>query len=381
MGKAIVVGGGIGGLSAALGLRKAGWQVTVAERVPKLTAIGAGLTLWPNALRALDELGVGERLRPLLATPASGGVRDMRGRSITQFDNAVLEWQVGKPMVGMHRADLVALLRDGLPADCLRTGTEVTRVTRGGRVTYRDGASEQADLVVGADGIDSGVRSQLWPEYAGTAYRGVTAFRGVATPSPDLEFGVHWGPGVELGSVPLVSGDVYWYVSLVAPEDTSHPDNKAYLRQLATEWPCPIRVLIESTPADAVLHHDLRALERPLRTYVTGRVALLGDAAHAMTPFLGQGACQGIEDAVVLAAAAARYRDIDNALEHYDAERRPRTQAIAKASDRAGRFGNQLRNPLLVAARNAALRRLPASASLRELTRPMDWTPPAITRP
>uniref|UniRef100_UPI00037861E1 FAD-dependent oxidoreductase n=1 Tax=Saccharomonospora halophila TaxID=129922 RepID=UPI00037861E1 len=163
---AIVVGGGIGGLSAAVGLRQAGWRVTVAERAPELTEVGAGITLWPNALRALDELGVGEALRPLLAPQASGGLRDPHGRAITRIDGAEFGRRLGRPLVGLHRARLVEILRAALPDDALRTGTEVVAVTTDGEVSYRDGDTARADLVVGADGLGSRVRAALWPGHA-----------------------------------------------------------------------------------------------------------------------------------------------------------------------------------------------------------------------
>jgi 2-polyprenyl-6-methoxyphenol hydroxylase-like FAD-dependent oxidoreductase len=379
MRSAIVVGGGIGGLSAALGMHNAGWQVTVVERAAEFTPIGAGITLWPNALRALDELGLGDRLRPLL-TPATAGLRDVRGRPIVRFDEAAFVRRLGKPLAGIHRANLIGLLRDALPADSLRAGTEVTAVTRDGDVTYGDGGTEHADLVVGADGIGSRVRAALWPEHAATTYSGSTAFRGVTDAPPNPEIGITWGPGVEFGIVPLAGGGRYWYTALVAAEGETHEDAKTYLEHRFSAWPSATRGLIDSTPADAILHHDIRVLARPLPTRVTGSVALLGDAAHAMTPFLGQGGCQAIEDAVVLAAAAARHDKIADALANYDAERRPRAHAIVKASERMGRLGHRLRNPLLVAARNAVLRRVPASVMTRATSGPADWTPPPLVR-
>ncbi|WP_019813640.1 FAD-dependent monooxygenase [Saccharomonospora saliphila] len=378
MGKAIVIGGGIGGLSAALGLRAAGWRVTVLERATKFTALGAGITVWPNALRALEELGLGDRLRPLLTARASGALRDHEGRELARFDGAAFERRFGKPLIGLHRAQLIDLLRDALPRECLRTGVEVTSVTSEGGIVSGDGVREHADLVVAADGIDSRARAALWPAHAATVHAGFTAFRAVTDAGDSPPPGVTWGPGTEFGVVPLADDRRYWYASLAAGPGVRPVDVKAYLGRRLRDWPDDVRRLVEHTPAAAILQHDLRVLRRPLPSYVSGRTVLLGDAAHAMTPFLGQGGCQAIEDAVVLAAALARNHDMEQALARYDTERGPRTRKVVRASAFAGAVGNRPRHPLVIAARNAVLRALPRSASIRRMAFTADWTPPRI---
>lgn len=374
---AAVIGGGIGGLCAAIGLREAGWEVTVFERATEFAEIGAGITLWPNALRALDVLGLGERLAPLLSPQGAGEVRDHRGRLVNRLDGARLERALGRPLLAIHRAQLLELLRSALPADSLRSGTAITDVTADGTIRRHDGEST-ADLVVAADGIHSLVRARLWPGRPGPVYMGQTAFRAVLDTPGELSLSGLLGPGTEIGMIPLTGCRLYWYLSRTAPPGIRPDDPKAFLLERFANWPEPVPTLIAATPRDRLLQHDLFALRTPLPSYIRGRVALLGDAAHAMAPYLGQGGCQAIEDAVVLAAATTRHDETGEALAHYDRERRPRSQAVARRSEQTGRLGARLRNPLAVAARNTAFRLLPAAVSVRAATATADWRPPAL---
>jgi 2-polyprenyl-6-methoxyphenol hydroxylase-like FAD-dependent oxidoreductase len=183
---------------------------------------------------------------------------------------------------------------------------------------------------------------------------------------------ITWGPGAEFGIVPLADGRIYWYGSVNAPPGDRAADQTAAAARRFAGWHEPVAALIGAT--GTVLRHDLRRLP-PLRTFVSGRVALLGDAAHAMTPYLGQGGAQAIEDAVVLGACCTPGRPVPAALAEYDARRRPRAQAVAAASDRVGRFGQQLTNPVLLAVRNTALRLMPPAAGLRAMARYTHWQP------
>ncbi|WP_020667857.1 FAD-dependent monooxygenase [Amycolatopsis nigrescens] len=377
---AAVIGGGIGGLSAAIGLRKAGWQVTVLERAIEPKPIGAGISLWPNALRALDELGVAAELAKLNVGQTVGGVRDSRGRWLSRWDATRFERLLGRPMLAVHRAELLEVLLAALPPETLRFGVEVQEVTEDGLVRW-PGGELRADLVVGADGIQSGIRAALWPAHPAPVYSGSTAFRAVIEAPADQQLAGALGAGTEFGTVPLSGGRRYWFVSHRAPENTLHDDPKAFLRRLFGSWYEELREVIESTPAEVILQHDLYFLGTPLPSYVRGRVALLGDAAHAMPPFLGQGGCQAIEDAVVLAALAAQSENSTGTahlLAEYDRQRRPRSQHVARSSVRTGRLGPQLRNPLAVGLRNTLLRAMPASLNIRAGAAAATWTPPRI---
>jgi 2-polyprenyl-6-methoxyphenol hydroxylase-like FAD-dependent oxidoreductase len=368
---AVVVGGGIGGLAAAVGLRAAGWEVTVLEQAPAIAGAGAGISLWPNAQRCLDVLGV----KASLQEQRDGGLRDKSGRRITGWDATEFERRHGRPLAAIHRRDLIDALTRALPEDRLKTGTEVTEVREDGFVRYT-GGELQADLVVVADGINSRFRqSPQEPVYSGS-----TAFRGVAH-RPGTPLSTSWDRGTEIGVLPLAGGDVYWWISYVVRAGERPADVKAYLKGHFGDWHDPIPALIDATPAENILHHDLYYLGTPLDTYVRGRIVLLGDAAHAMPPFLGQGGCQALEDAVVLAHAVSTEDTTEKALREYDEERRPRSQKVAHDSVRAGKIGPQLTNPVATALRNAILRLTPAKATAKIGAGVSDWRPPRLPRP
>ncbi|WP_158840636.1 FAD-dependent monooxygenase [Saccharothrix deserti] len=370
--KAVVVGGGLGGLTAAVALRKVGWEVTVLERAPAFGEVGAGVGVMPNAMRALAELGLADDVRRIGTPRVAGGIRDTRGRALTHVDASQMEH-----VVAVHRADLHRVLRSALPEECLVTDTEVRSVEE-----------VDADLVVAADGIRSRIRQELFPGSPQPVYAGTTAWRSVTTARfpRDLGIGQTLGPGSEFGVLPLGDGRVCWYAATVAParHRSDHcsrsGDELGEVRRLVRDWHHPIGAVLDATPPDTVLRHDIHELATPLPTYVRGRVALLGDAAHAMTPYLGQGACTAMEDAVVLAAACARaHADVPGALAEYDRQRRPRTQAIAKASRMVGRVGHKLRNPVAVAVRDAAMRVVTSAPGVRGMTKFLDWTPPSLS--
>ncbi|WP_037683578.1 FAD-dependent monooxygenase [Streptomyces griseus] len=384
-GSAVVVGGGIGGLAVAIGLRRVGWEVTVVERAPVLADVGAGISLHANGLRALDALdaGLGARVRAAARPQYTGGTRAPAGRRLARMDGAALERELGTPIVGISRAELHRLLRAALPAQCLVVGVEVTSVvgTDSGRVRVPVGNGvKEVDLVVAADGVHSRLRAQLFPDHPGPTYSGSTVVRAI-TERPvglDADFELTWGGGAEFGHIAFVDGRAEWHAVYNAPVGVRYPDVLAEMRRRFGSWHEPIPALLDGTRADAVLHHDIHELVTPLPAFAAGRIALLGDAAHAMTPHLGQGACQALEDAVVLAAALAAEPTVDAGLSRYDAERRPRSQAVARAARQAGRMGQRLAHPLAVAVRDTALRLAPSRVTVRAVLRHADWRPPEL---
>ncbi len=355
--KAIVIGAGIGGLAVAIALIRAGHSVRVFERALELAEVGAGLALWPNATRALRGLGVGDAVDALAVSQLGGGIRTWDGELLVNQSGETLRERYGTPTIVAHRVELQQLLARALPAECLHFGAEFQRFEQdeyGVAAHFDNGTVEEADVLIGADGIHSVLRRQLFPasvpRYAGyTAWRGVAPFEHTST---EAFWGESWGAGVRFGLAPLRRGRAYWFCTQNAAEGDLVPvtRRKAHLKELFRGWHHPIETLIDRTPADATLQNDIHDLA-PLSAWTCGRVALLGDAAHAMTPNLGQGACQALEDAVALGAALDDANGVSAGLLTYETQRIARANAVLVQSRRIGDIG-QWSHPLACALRN-----------------------------
>ncbi|MFG2141468.1 FAD-dependent monooxygenase [Streptomyces sp. NPDC048650] len=390
---AVVIGGGIGGLTAAVALDRRGWAVTLLERAAALEPVGAGIGLAPNAQRALDTLGAGDGIRALAAPQPTGELRLPGGRRLARTDHAAAVHRFGGPVVVAPRAELVALLAARLPAATVRTAgaaalTDEGDPSPGGRPARvrLDGTGEEltADLVVGADGIHSAVRRVVFPGHPEPRYAGFTAWRFVVR-APDGPCPAHetWGRGGIWGSFPLHDGRVYAYATAVLPPGgrAADCDERAELLRRFGDWHHPVPALLAAVDPAAVLRNDVHSAAAPPPAFHRGRVALLGDAVHPMTPHLGQGGCQAIEDAVVLAHEAAPDGDLTAALAAYTRQRLPRTMAVVRRAERIGRLTTWRSRPAcaLRAALMTAAARFAPDLALRGLDGIADWRPPADT--
>jgi 2-polyprenyl-6-methoxyphenol hydroxylase-like FAD-dependent oxidoreductase len=368
----IVVGAGLGGLAAAVGLHRAGHTVTVLERAPESRETGAGIGIMPNGVLALDALGLGAAVRERAhAATEPSGFRDRHGRPLLISDQARVAEAVGAPFAVVPRRWLAGLLVDALPEGTIQWGHPVTTPLGHG-----------ADLLVAADGAHSTLRAAVFPGHPGLRGSGEIAARAISPrPATRLACGelLDHRTGARFGCMPMSADAVYWYATWRG-ETADSPrrggrlaatgtETRRALRDDRADWhPC-VAALIDAAADVHVV--ETAQLVRPLPRLAVGRVALLGDAAHAMTPDLGQGACQAFEDAVTLVSVLGD--DVPAALVRYDELRRPRTSALQRRCRQTHRLLT-LRGPA-GRLRDAALRRVPTRLATRTLAAQMGFTP------
>jgi len=349
-----VIGAGIGGLAAAIALRKAGWEPTVYEAAEELRPIGAGLSIWPNGVRALRELGFAEFTDSALST--GGALRRSDGKVLAEFDPKVLEERFGAPLIGIHRGDLHEALVGALGANRICLHSRLAGY-EDGELRFADGSTRSADLIVGADGINSVMRAALVGD-GEPRDSGLVAYRGVSRAAIDEVSGEWWAPDADSGLLHLGDGRVYWYLAY-----RGDPDHDALLAR-ASEFDPVIGRAIEATAPEDVLVHRLYDRD-PIESWSEDNATLLGDAAHPMLPFLGQGACQALEDAVALGAAIEADDSVPAALEAYERARVGRTAKLVKGSRRAARVA--ILGAGAGRARDILIRLTPESLRLRQL--------------
>lgn len=359
--EALIVGAGIGGLATGIALRQAGLDLQVFERSTDLREIGAGLMIWPNGTRSLQALGVeAEAL-----TVQRISLCSWRGRLLMEAPVDAISERYGSEVAFVHRADLQAALSRAFGRDGLRLGSEVTGFAQEPdqvKLTLRDGNVASGDFLVGADGLRSVVRRQLFgdqdPIYLGsTVWRGIVASEGIAL---ERGRGINWvGRGSEFLAFYLAGDRIYWACVTKEPqgEKPGPGGNKQDVLARFGGWVEPVPTMIAGTPDTAILRNDMYD-RPPARHWSRGRVTLVGDAAHPMTPNQGQGACQALEDAVALGESLRRTSDLTEAFELYERRRLRRANRAVRMSRQASR-GVQIENPLLTAIRDGLPRLLP----------------------
>lgn len=345
----MLVGAGIGGLTCALALQRAGVPVRVYEQAPELGEVGAGLTLSPNGSMGIIGLGLEDELAEAADPPSYQAVHHYKtGQVLVRRERGDLpEQQYGAPYYQIHRADLHEMLAEAVRANdpqCIHLNHEFERFTQGegeARAYFRNGRSARGRLLVGCDGVKSPVRSQLHeresPEFTGyVAWRGLAPAAKVPAAAVDPPSGIYIGPGHLFVRYLIRGGETVNYVAFVRRDDwlteswSQHSEVSEVLDEFG-EFHELVRSIISATPPELCYKWGLFS-RSPLPSWSVGRVSLLGDAAHPTLPFMGQGAVMAIEDGIVLARCLAASDSVAEALRRYEAARVERTTLVMMES-------------------------------------------------
>ncbi|MBX3242663.1 MAG: FAD-dependent monooxygenase [Chitinophagaceae bacterium] len=368
-----IIGGGIAGLTTAIAFQKAGYAPVVFEATDILKPVGAGLGLAANAIRALDKLGLKNQVVNRGRILSSFTIKDEKGKTITYTDSGKISREYGLDNFTIHRAALHEVLLAEIPKERLYTGRKCIDYTISNdgithQLRFKDGSTCEADYVIVADGIHSPLRQKLVPGSV-PRYAGYTCWRAVVDNSDlkiDSSFEI-WGSKGRFGAVPLADDQLYWFATVNSTANNPRFKNftLADLGKWFMEYPPEVGEIIRSTFEDTLIWNDIIDL-KPVQRYAFGRILLIGDAGHATTPNMGQGACQAIEDAAVLYSELITGGDMEDLFRRFEKRRLPRTHFITNQSARIGKIA-QATNPFMIRIRNAAFRSLPDRIKDRQL--------------
>jgi 2-polyprenyl-6-methoxyphenol hydroxylase-like FAD-dependent oxidoreductase len=342
---AIVVGAGPAGLATAIALAQAGIPPVVYERRTAVEVGGSGLTLWPNAMRALKSLGVADEVRAVSAPVVGIAVRSWRGTVLSATDEETMRGRYGDVGAVLHRSDLVRVLAGAVPTGAIFTGKALVSLAIGKDIAaarFDDGVVKEAPLVVGADGVRSLVRGAAFG-YVPLRPTTYAVWRGVADLPLDSKAGtLSMGRAAQFGLFPMTDGRTYWFASLPTRHgDTTH----AELVDAFAGWHEPVQGAIVATDPASIVKTDVEDAH-PLRRRGARSLVLVGDAAHPSSPALGQGACQAIEDGVVLGHCLSRCGgDVATALAEYERRRVARTNRMTVVARQMGWMGHWRSRP------------------------------------
>ena len=356
--KVAVIGAGIGGLTVAALLQEQGHEVKVFERNSHIKEVGAGIGIGDNVLKKLGNHD--------LAKGIKNAGQNIKALNIYSDKNDLLTSVKLKEEtlnVTLSRQSLIDLIHSYVKPNTILTDYEVTRVDAQSEQTtihFSKHASQTFDLCIGADGIHSAVRKALFKD-SKVMYQGYTCFRGLVEEADIMNQDTvdeYWGRSGRVGIVPLINNQAYWFITINANEKDSKyvSFEKPHLQAYFNHYPNQVRELLDKQSETGIIKNDLYDL-KPLSSFVRHRTVLLGDAAHAMTPNMGQGAGQAMEDAIVLANCIASY-DLEKALQRYNKLRVKHTKKVIQRSRKIGNIA-QKDKKLIVTLRNSIMKRMP----------------------
>ncbi|KAA5543557.1 FAD-dependent monooxygenase [Adhaeribacter rhizoryzae] len=366
-----IIGAGIAGLTTAIALRRQGIATEIFESAPELKAIGVGLGLAANAIKAFRHLGIAEEVIAAGLSLNSYEILDEQGRIINTTDSQLLGKRYGLNNFTIHRAELHRVLQNHIVPGTLhlnKKAINLEQLPTGTKLFFEDGSETIVDNLIIADGIHSLIRQKLYPQVQ-PRYAGYTCWRAVI-PNPGLTLNTAvetWGIKGRFGYVPLAGNKIYWYACANAPQNS--PQMQAFtildLRKLFNQYHAPIPEMLEHTQTHQLIWNDICDLPA-LPQYALGNILFIGDAGHATTPNMGQGACQAIEDGVILAEAWRKNGSFAAAAQYFEQHRRARTQWVIEQSYRLGKVAH-LENRFLIKLRNKAFRIMPARINQSQL--------------
>lgn len=369
--KILILGGGIAGLTTALALQQKNLDYTVFEAVPEIKTIGSGISLAGNAMKVLEQLQVAEHVKARGHIITSMIIQDEKGNYISALDTRKFTQEYGMYNVAIHRGALhEVLLGEILPAR-IQTGKKAIDFYEKGNsvvLKFDDGTEAEGAAVIVADGIHSTIRKQLLPDST-PRYAGYTCWRGIV----ENNWGIKdqaveaWGTTGRIGYVPIGDNKVYWFACKNAPyrDERMKRLSREELKKNFERFANPVPQIIEQTPVDNFIWSDIIDL-KPISKFAFNRIVLIGDAAHATTPNLGQGACLGIEDALAVAEVLEQLDNPVQAFEAFEQARLKRAHFIVNTSHRIGKVA-QVENRFMAQLRNAFFRLLPESVNERQL--------------
>lgn len=368
--KFTILGGGIAGLTTAIALKQKGFEVEIFEAAPQIKAVGAGLGLGANAIKALQILGIDE---PIIAAgrklPAFSFYNN-KGTLLNTTNSQILTSKYGLDNFTIHRAALHTQLLLQLADTAIHLNKKAIGFIQSGNtytIKFADGTTHNVECLIVADGIHSAIRQQLLPtvlpKYAGyVCWRGIIDSTGIILNEASETF----GPKGRFGLVPLANNQLYWFACTNAPQNSPAYTNYTVkdLKNLFVDYRAPILQVLNRTSDEQLIYGEIADLP-PLEKFAFGNILLIGDAAHATTPNMGQGACQAIEDALVLADELSKTHNIQTAFANYENRRRARTRYITLQSRKIGQVA-QWQHPLLGIVRDILMKSIPQSARMKQ---------------
>jgi len=345
--KVIVIGAGIGGLTAGIALRQAGYEVEIYDRVRDLRPIGAGISLWSNGIKVLNRLGLGDKMAAIGGQMDRMEYRHLSGTLLNEISLSPLIAEVGQRPYPVARRDLQNMLLEAFEASGgkLTLGTKCIGVVESDRditAKFEDGNTATGDVLVAADGVNSILREYVLGEKVEPKYGGYVNWNGLVAVSDDLApadmWAIYVGEHKRASLMPVAGDRFYFFFDVPLPKGTTcdRANYQTELKKHFQGWAKPVQLLIERLDPETVARVEIHDVG-PISRMVKGRVALIGDAAHATCPDLGQGGCQAMEDGLVLTNyLVSTNLSVADALIRYEKERKVRTtEIVTKARNRA----------------------------------------------